>query len=496
MRVVIPLLYLLIILLTGCAVTKDNYNPDKKYSKEQIQNDFRFLKEVFEKKHPSLYWYTSKETLNQIYDSLYKSIPDSMTELQFGWKILAPYTNRIRCGHTSFSMSKGWNKYIKKTVIPSFPLHLKVWKDTMVVIGNLNKKDSVFKNGMLITAINGIKNEDIIQEIFSYLPLDGYANNVNYIRLSSNFPFYHRNVFGIYNKYKVEYIDSAGNKRMATLPMFVPEKDTAAKKKKAPAISKAQAKKQFREFSRNMVIEDSTSTATITLNTFSKRGGTHLRSFFRRSFRTIKKKKIEHLILDLRRNGGGDVSMYVLLTKYLRHTPFKVADTTYAVTKSLHPYAKHFTDRMVNSLALRFLTKKHKDGNYHFGYWERKEFDPKINNHFYGKLYVLINGPTFFASTLFCNAIKGQENTLLIGEEAGGGWYGNSGIIIPDLILPNTKLRVRLPFFRIVQYNHIDEKGSGVTPDIFVGPSIDAIKKEQDSKIEYTKALIQQSTTK
>ena len=31
---------------------------------------------------------------------------------------------------------------------------------------------------------------DIIDNMFDYLPEDGYANNVNYIRLSSNFPYF------------------------------------------------------------------------------------------------------------------------------------------------------------------------------------------------------------------------------------------------------------------------------------------------------------------
>ena len=77
-----------------------------------------------------------------IFDEGFKAISDSMTELQFGWQILAPLTSAIHCGHTSVRMSKDWNKFIKDKVIPSFPLYLKVWNDTMMVIGNFNKNDS------------------------------------------------------------------------------------------------------------------------------------------------------------------------------------------------------------------------------------------------------------------------------------------------------------------------------------------------------------------
>ena len=108
-----------------------------------------------------------------------------------------------------------------------------------------------------------------------------------------------------------------------------------------------------------------------------------------------------------------------------------------------------------------FLTKKQNDGHYHFGYWERHPMSPKNKNHFAGNVYVLTNGLTFSASSLFCNAVKGQSNVTLVGEETGGGWYGNSGIMIPDITLPNTKLRVRLPMFKLVQYQHIAQKGTG-----------------------------------
>src|SRR5665647_1850748 len=129
------------IALTSCSVSK-NYSADKKYPKEKLQKDYTLLRNILEKKHPSLYWYTSKDSMDYYFNEGYRNISDSMTELQFGWKILAPLTNKIHCGHTSFNMSKGWNKFIRNKRIPSFPLYLKIWKDTMVVTANLNHKDT------------------------------------------------------------------------------------------------------------------------------------------------------------------------------------------------------------------------------------------------------------------------------------------------------------------------------------------------------------------
>ena len=484
-----------LLLFTGCAVSK-SYNPNKKFSKDELQQDYSLLRNILEKKHPALYWYTPKDSMNFYFDSLYNKITDSMTELQFGWRVLAPLTNKIHCGHTSLGMSKNWNKFIRDKRIPSFPLFLKVWGDTMIVTGNYNRKDSVIKNGTLITSINGMPNRELVQRMFQYLPLDGYSENVNYIRISSNFPYYHRNVFGVSKNYRVGYIDSTGKNRTVLLPMFNPAPDTAAKQPKIARIKKTsrkQAKKEERESFRSVDTDISLSTATLNLNTFSNGDGRHLRSFLRSSFRKMKKQGIKNLVVDLRSNGGGDVLLYVNLTRYIRNTPFKVADSSYAIAKNLAPYTRYIKNGFFNNFGLLFLTKKHKDGNYHFGYWERHLFRPKKNGHFNGKVYVLTNGPTFSASTLFCNAVKGQENVTLVGEETGGGWHGNSGIMIPDITLPITKLRVRLPLFKLVQYKHVPKDGRGVMPDILIPPTVEGVRQNVDRKMKIVKEMIRRS---
>ncbi|HSY76711.1 MAG TPA: hypothetical protein VK890_07640, partial [Bacteroidia bacterium] len=77
-----------LVFFTGCSVSK-NYNPDKKFAPEKLQQDYTLLRKILEKKHPSLYWYTPKDSMDYYFDKGYQSINDSMTELQFGWQVLA-----------------------------------------------------------------------------------------------------------------------------------------------------------------------------------------------------------------------------------------------------------------------------------------------------------------------------------------------------------------------------------------------------------------------
>lgn len=491
MHVLFRLSSLLILpVLFSCSSSLKNYDPAKKYSRRELEADYGLLRNILEKKHPSLYWYTSKDSMDLYFDRYYQAIEDSMTEQQFGWKVLAPLTNKIRCGHTSFGMSKAYNHWADNKRFPSFPLVMKVWNDTMVVTNNLNRRDSVLKRGTLITGINGLRNKEIIRKLFGYMTEDGYADNINYIRLSSNFPYYHRNVFGLSKTYTVNYLDSTGKEKTIQLPLFdFPRDSTRRLRPAATAVprSKKETRQQRLLSMRSMAVDTAANTAIITLNTFASGG---LRKFFRQSFHFIRRAGINNVILDIRSNGGGRVNLSTLLTRYVSRVPFKVTDTSFSVAKGLGPYTRYIKNGFVNSLGLFFFTKKRSDGLYHFGYWERKIYRPKKTDHYGGNLYVLTNGQTFSASALFCNAVKGQPGITLLGEETGGGWHGNNGILIPDITLPHTRLRVRLPLFRLVQYNHVPKNGSGVMPDVYIGTSYEALVKGYDKKIKVVMEMI------
>ncbi len=477
----------LLVICSGCSVSK-NYAPGKKFSREQLQEDYSLLRNILEKKHPSLYWYTAKDSMNIYFDQGYQNITDSMTELQFGWQIIAPLTNKIHCGHTSFSMSSHWARFIKDKRMPSFPLHLRVCADTMVVVANLNKRDSVIKKGTIITAVNGIRNHELLHRMFGFMVQDGFADNVNYLRLSLNFPYFHRNIFGLYKTYSIQYVDSTGKERKAFIPFYDPAADTLEKDKKFRGGSQKKISRQQKlQRIRSLKMDTINDLAIIKLNSFSKG---HLQNFFRRSFKKIRRNNTANLVIDIRNNGGGYINNFVSLTRYIRNTPFRVADTAAAVEKSFRPFSKYIKAEFFDRPGLFFLTRKRKDNRYHFGFWEKRIIKPEKKNQFNGNVYVITNGLTFSASSLFCNAVKGQSNVTLVGEETGGGWHGNSGIMIPDIILPETKLKVRLPFFRLVQYDHVPKNGTGVIPDILVKPTVQDVRSNVDRKMEVVKEMI------
>jgi C-terminal processing protease CtpA/Prc len=80
-----------------------------------------------------------------------------------------------------------------------------------------------------------------------------------------------------------------------------------------------------------------------------------------------------------------------------------------------------------------------------------------------------------------------------VGEETGGGAYGNTAMHLPTIILPNSGIRVTLPLYRMVLDASRPKNGRGIFPDIEVKPTSFNIRRGVDGKIEKVRELIRKS---
>lgn len=479
------------------ACGKAHYTFNQKYAAPALQEDVQVLRKVLEANHPSLYWYTPKDTIDTYFNRLETGITDSLTEIQFRNRVAAA-VGKIRCGHTSVRFSKAYYATVRKHRFPMFPLYLKTWKDSMVVVQSVWPKDSVFTRGTIVTAINGWKNNALLDSMFQLISTDGYSDNYKSQVISGNFPAWYAVAFGQPTSFTIDYINTNGEQASTTIKAFVPVKDSTTNadsllpkiivSKKGPHWGN---RKLALLDKRALYIDTIAHTAWMHLATFD---GGRLRGFFRRSFKTLARLHIQHLAIDLRENGGGTVEKSVLLTKYLKDTAFKVGDTVAAVSRSFQ-YRQYIKPWWVYWFPMHFTAHRMADGRIHQRRLEQHYYSPKQKHHFNGQVYLVQGGYTFSAATMFEATLKGQKNVTLIGEETGGGYYGNSAMHLLNIQLPHSKLRIILPMYRLVMDKNRIKNGRGVMPDIPVYPSSQAIRKGIDPKMEEVKKCIKTNGT-
>ena len=196
------------------------------------------------------------------------------------------------------------------------------------------------------------------------------------------------------------------------------------------------------------------------------------------------------MVIDVRENGGGNIGVSANLTRYLIRQPFTMADTVAAVQRNF-AYGRYIRFAWAYKMVMLFTSKKRRDGRYHFSYLEHHIYHPKTDLHFNGNIYIIQGGFTFSAASMFVAHLKGQRNVTVVGEESGGGNYGNSSVHLPAIELPNSHIEVIMPVYRIVNDASRIKNGRGVMPDVPVAPSADAIKKGIDIKMQKVRELIE-----
>lgn len=462
----------------------------KQFSYNQLVQDFEILKNAYIETKLGL-WYNTYSEFESFCNVQKSKIKDKMTELEF-YRIIAPITAFTKEGHSSIGNSDEQNLYNSQNR-KYLPLLVKILNEKVYLLNDLANAEKT--KGFQISKINGNSIETIMETFLSIEPADGFNKTSKYRWIEQSFSKYYARFFeNSPNLFSIELLNpNTGEKRVYSNihSMSFKEFQTFSQK-----IKETIPNYNFKEPS-TIKIDADFETAILTVNSFDtsryEGGRKGFRQYLENTFKTIAEQKIKHLIIDIRRNEGGEQGMEDHLLSYLvekEYSKYKYVEIP-AFTFSFLRFTdyKNETDALEKDLKPFFYQAN--DGRYLNIEGKFKSDKPK-ENRFKGDIFILIGGLTFSGGSEFAALAKNYTNAKFIGEETGGGYYGNTSGDFIYFNLPNTKLRGRIPLHKyLVEVNPNGIPfGRGLLPDYSVQPKIEEYLNGYDAEMEFTKRMI------
>ncbi|MEO8086694.1 MAG: S41 family peptidase, partial [Bacteroidota bacterium] len=413
------------------------------------------------------------------------SISGPMSEREFKI-LLSKVVNQIGCGHTKVVAPKPDQDKLDegKTAIPFQPF----WQDDKLFVlrnfSDLNDSDFL---GAEIVSINGHDTADILKDLFAIFPSDG--NNMTHkyrlITPPRNFTRYFYYLYGYAESYQVEYFSMNDSTiKKSTLAGLVFD-DLITIREKRYALYYFEPPVEFK-------LNEDKKGAYLRITSFDKeyleKSKINYTKFLQTVFKEIETDHILNLILDLRYNGGGTDEYGKILFSYFVNQEFDYYKSL-TMNKQGYDFFK-YTSRP-GMKAPKGMLKANEQGTFddvqHPNFGKQKPALPT----FPGNIYVLINGACFSTTCECLSMLHSYTKSIFIGEETGGGYYGNNSGPTPDMTLPNTKIRIEIPLMKyLMAVKDYKYKDRGLIPDYIVVPTIQERIRNDDPELEFAKDLM------
>ncbi len=446
---------------------------------EFLREDFKTLRGKLESSQPGLYLYTSKDSLNKIFDSINASFTEPLTSIEF-FRRVAPLNGILKNLHTRIWPAAAYEKAME-TVLPRFPLDIH-WQDNTIYVLRNNSNDTTIEAGSVIRTINGQSSQSIFNTILNCRVRDGFNETYPIAQASRNFSFYYAQMFGTPETFSLDIVTPAGINKTISVQAV-----------KASQIQNGRAVKYKRKYSQYSEDWDAwialkepalqfTSKGDIgilTVKTFylpiiEANGQKNYEEFFNNTFTQLLVSNIKHLVIDLRNNHGGTDPVAMSLLSHLH-------DSVLYYYRQRTSYVKPSTKYIKKDNVYEIVGR---------GAWTGK-IKP-ARTIYKGKVYVLINGYSVSAAGEFIGHLKNLDRAVFIGEEAGGNPIIFTGGVSLPVDLPHTGITGTIPTQQVEMMVSMKNTGHGVIPDHNITPKIDEILQQKDAEMEFALELIKE----
>lgn len=435
-------------------------------SPEALRQDFAVVRSVLKEVHPGTERYVSAAALDAALDEAERGLDRPMTDQELLTASLRA-VNTIRDGHTALTLSEAGEAALRESVLTP-PFIAEISNGRLFVRRDLAPTARSDISGREIAAINGRPVGEILAAMTPLVAVDGAGTTRIPARLSGGLRF--NRLFGLLygssERFEIQLANAEGSGVAFRSGLSVASLDQAWRER-FPDDRAARPPLE-------LAFRDQDATAVLTVRAFenfmdesrSKTVGAAMDE----AFDAIKARGARVLVLDLRDNGGGQDGLGRLLFQHIADRPFDYYRGLYAKTLEPWSFAAYsqppgpVPPGMFQSDAQGRLAMAE---NPNLGRHE------PTTNRFAGRVIVLMNGNSFSTTSEFLSVAHNAHRAVFVGEEAGGGYYGNTSGPVITVTLPNSGLVLRSPLLRYeLAVDGFEPADRGVPPHFEVAPTV------------------------
>lgn len=437
----------------------------RRFAPAALVRDLALIRTSVEALHPGLGRFGPREEFLSTLDSVKSVVEqrDSVSLMDF-FRMVNPVLVRIRCGHTKFfPPMQGFPFYFHtENVLPCIVR----FDDTRRLLVTRSTRPELA--GKYLESINGRPVGAIVDALRKQMFADGRVRSSADAQIEQYFSAW----YGDFVQDQPAFLLGLSGEKESVPVKGITSKEWHELDKNNSYLS-FQNRLQFL----------SDSVASLRVATFyAEQGNKHFMRFLDSSFTEIGKRKINHLIIDVRGNEGGNDRLGKALYAHIALKDFRYYDRIEVKVRRKRDIPERNRAYLPRFIGLaRFFIKKDPQGRLLFTRHRNLGKHHPSKKAFEGKVWFLHDGLSYSVTSEFLAVARSEGRGVFVGQESGGTYEGDNSGTFAIYKLPETGLDLGIPlggYYSAVKA--AAEAGRGIMPDLECLPSRNDLLEKTD----------------
>jgi len=456
-------------------------------TRSEMMRDVNFLMRYITYVHPTVGVNIEIENVVKWRGEIKNMLPAEANRVQF-LSIIDPIIDSLKCGHTGFLPDQSMFEESTPGDKTGFvPLKVKQIEDKVIITQNLSSDSIRIVEGYELHSINGIEIVDILEQLKRlHIGSDGNNRTGEAYFSALLLPYAFKMFFGVPDTFNIEVQDLD----VDTTHIVTFEAPTLTEIRKHHAYRYKEKENSDESVALEVLPEGDV--AVLTIKSFIGYDPFQIlyKSKLKECFAELESKRVKKLIIDLRGNRGGSLRNCQKMLGYVLKEK-----QNFVKEASINPQYAEMPVLPAYEFRFKLSGIKKHENRWELKSWSRKKIKPHRKYGYAGDVVLMTDAGSFSAAAIFASIFKSSGRGKIVGSESGGSYYQTFAGFTEKIVLPNSRIKVNIPFIRFV--HNVDESlqdiNQGVIPDIEIPTTLDDYFLGLDPQLDQAIKLLNQS---